>query len=791
MWKNNFKIAIRSLKNNGFISFINVTGLGIGLVAGVFVLLYVQHELSYDRWINDHDQVYRVYRLWGDKGHPTIPSPAAAAAKNEIPEVRSTSRINANQDVLVKWNNQHFTIPLILNVDSTFFETIPLELAYGQANSVFSKLNNAVLSHEMSKRIFGKNNPVGEVLYIDNVRPIEISGVLAPFEGPTHLNADIFLFESTGTTSWTGASGYTYVRLHNNTATSVVESKLFDIALRETEKEYQANGETLNKSNLAKWHLQPLKDIHLKSGFIGQDGPRNGSYRQIGIMLILGIMVITLAIINYINLSTARLTKKASEIGIRKVIGASKKQLNFQFVIESFVFILCALFIAIAAVQIVLPFFNEIVSRKMDLLEILNSQGILALTSIVIILSIAAGIFPAFFFSRIDPVDTIKNQISKGRGSSLFRNSMVVFQFSLSIGMIIFVTLIGLQVRYMLNKELGFNGQQIAVFNFNERETIDVFRQKKNALLQIPGVSSITEISRSPGSSVPNYSYRMQGMDGRVSVNSLFVDTEWNKTFDIPIVEGRFLSLDHPTDTLKSFVVNEAFVKHFGLENPIGFSMRFPGNSPQGEIIGVIKDFHYQGLQYDIEPLVISTRLEKAWMSRVAINIEPEQIASTVAGIQKFWQTLEPEFPVNYHFIDQNFAEQYESYYRFGKSMLYTTIFCIVISLLGLFGLTTFVIQQRTKEIGIRKILGATLNSIVGLLSVNFLRLVLLAFAIASPIAWYFSKQWLQNFAYQVDMHWWVFAVVGLFALFIAFMTISIQTLKAALGNPVESLRNE
>jgi putative ABC transport system permease protein len=792
MWKNYLKIALRSIGKNRFVSFINIAGLGIGLTAGVFVLLYIQHELSYDKWITDQDNIYRVYRLWGNKGgHTYIPGPAAAAARAEIPEIRSATRVNTNSDLLVEWNQQHYTIPSVAYVDSAFFRTIPLELALGQPQNAFSKLNTAVLSADMAGKIFGDTDPIGETLLLDNEDLVEVSGVLKPFPGPSHFRADIILHQEVPTSSWTGASGRVYVRLHEASGAEVVAQKFYDIALREIKKEYQAEGESVDQNRLANWYLQPLANIHLGSQSIGEDGPSSGSYRQIGIMILLGVMVILLAVINYINLTTAQMTRKASEIGIRKVIGASRKQLNRQFVVESFVHVVLALIIAIGVVQLVLPYFNETVSRIMSMSELFSSQGVLALAAIVLLLSFMAGLFPAYYFSSIDPAETIKNQLSRGKGSVGFRNAMVVFQFALSVGLIIFVSLIWMQVRFMLTKELGFAGDQIAIFQINQAETEAVFEQKKSGLLAIPGVKAVSRLSRPPGGFVPNYSYRMQGRENMTSVNTLFVDADWNQAFELPVLEGRFFTKERPVDTLRSFVVNQQFVDFFEIEDPIGYQIKFPGDEPQGEVIGVVEDFHYEGLQNTIEPLVISARPDMAWMRNVAVSMGAENISATLSQVQDYWKVMEPVFPVNYRFIDDSFAEQYEAYFRFGKSMLYTTIFCIFISLLGLFGLTTFVIQQRTKEIGIRRILGASIQNIIGLLSKDFLKLVLIAIVVASPVAWYFASRWLENFAYQISVEWWVFAGVGLLALLLAFLTVSLQTIQAAASNPVNSLRSE
>ena len=793
MWKNHLKVAWRTIWNNKLVSGINILGLGLGLMASVFVLLYTRHELSYDQWITDKDNLYRLTRYWesSGRGSLTIPGPAAPALKAEIPGVRNTSRVIRNEDMLIEWNRQLFEHLVLYSVDSTFFQTFPWDFKSGDPATAFQKPNSVVITESLAERIFANANPVGQSLLMETSHLMEVTGVVSTPPGPSHVDADMFLYESLGQTGWTGARGHVYVRLQEGVTPAPVEDAFYELARERIALEYREEGETPDVNAVPKWQLQPVTDIHLLSRQFGVRHLSAGSYGQLSIIGLLGLIILALAIINYVNLSTARLAKRASEVSIRKVVGASRRQLIRQFIVESCLSVVLALGLAITLASYASPFFNEMVSRSLNMAAFQNGSGILAVVILALTVGILAGLVPAYYFSGLNPADTIKDQITKGKKTARYRHGLVILQFTLSIGLILFVSFIWQQINFLMDKELGFQDDQIAVFRINRSETADQFQQKKDQLLRITGVEAATQNSRVPGNRMSNYGIQLQGSSEDHYINTLFIDNGWNETFQLPVVAGRFFSPSFPTDTADAFVVNEAFIRKFQLENPVGQAVKFGFDDHYGTIIGVVKDFHYQNLENLIEPLILSARPDETWMGQVAIRLDASRIKEALPAVAAFWEQLEPGFPPTFEFVDQTFAAHYQRHLHFGRSLLYACIFSIFIALLGLIGLMVFNTQQRTKEIGIRKILGASVMNLLGLLSKDLLRLVLIATLIAVPASWYLMKRWLQNFAFQVEVSWPAITGVGLAVLLITFLPITIQGIRTALANPVDSLHNE
>ncbi len=793
MIKHNFKIAWRQLLKNRLVSGINIVGLALGLTVGIFILMYVRHENSYDQWVPDKENIYRVYRPYanGTKGNLSTPAPLAIALQEEVPGVVAATLVAGENEAMVEWKKESYSIQEVNFVDSTFFKTFPLEFEHGNKKSVLEKMDLAILSYATAQRIFGSQNPVGENIIFENSKQLEIAGVLPPPKGPSHLNAEMYVIEKREKGYWTGGGGHTYVRLSPSVKTKSVEDVLYQVAKREVIMEYAEDGEEASESDFSQWKLQPLTEIHMSSQHLGVTSASSGNPWQMGLMILIGILILSLAAINYINLATAQMSTRAKEVGIRNVAGATRTQLIRQFLSEALMITFCALSLAIIFSFFFLPYFNEVVSRPIRFGDMFEMQTVGLTFGMALFTGLVTGLFPAFYLSQIQPSESLKNQVFKNKKAGVYRNALIVTQFSMSIGLVLFVTLVWQQVDFMLKKDLGFEKEQIAVFRINDDDNIGSFQAKKNRLLQIPGVTSVSQVSRHPGSFVPNYTMKIEGVEKRKSVNMLFGDLDWNSAFEISMKQGRFFSNQNPTDTSSSFVVNEAFVEKFGLENPVGHRMKFSGDKNYSTIIGVTEDFHYKGLQSKIAPVAICARMNKAWMGGVAVRFEANEIGNSLVAVSDFWQEMEPAFPVAFSFLDDAFAKQYQSYTHFGKQLTYATILCLFLAVIGLFGLTVFTIQRKTKEIGIRKVLGASVTNIVGLLSKDFLKLVGIAFFIAAPVAWYFVNGWLENFAYQLAIQWWVFLVVGIFAIGIALFTVGLQSLKAALANPVNSIRSE
>ncbi|MEM6965698.1 MAG: ABC transporter permease [Bacteroidota bacterium] len=781
------------MKKNRLVSFINVIGLALGLTVGIFILLYVQNETSYDKWIPDHENIYRVYRPYanGTKGNLITPSPVARAMREEIPGVVSATKFKGIADVLLEWKKQHYTVGSAF-VDTTFFKTIPFQLNHGDVRETYHKIDVAVLSYQTAQRIFGNINPVGESIIIDNTRNIKIVGVLESQKGESHLDVGMYIIEKGEEGYWTGGDGRTYARLSPKTKIENVENALFEIAKENVIREYEEDGDDISNVNFSKWALQPIADIHLKSQHLGETGANRGNIWQITMLSLIGLLILVLAGINYINLTTAQISTRAKEIGVRNVAGATRQNLIAQFLSEALVTTTMALGVAVILAGLFLPFFNEIVSRSISFMTLLSGWTPVLILGLTLFTGLTTGVFPAFYFSKIRPAETLKQHFFSDKKTGLYRNTLIVSQFALSIGLVLFVTLVWQQVDYMMKKDLGFNEEQIAVFRINEEKNVETFQSKKEQFKQIAGVAGVSQISRHPGGFISNYTMNIEGIAQKsANVNILFGDTDWNKTFQIEMKSGRFFSNENPTDTASAFVVNETFVQKFGIENPIGHRIKFSFDETYSTIIGVVEDFHYKGLQSSIAPVAICARPNEAWMGGVAVRFESGDINNALTSVSNAWKNMEPVFPVTYTFLDEAFTEQYQSYLHFGRSLTYATFLCMFLALIGLFGLTVFVIQRKTKEIGIRKVLGASVVNIISMLSKDFLKLVLIAFFIATPVAYYFLSGWLENFAYQMEIQWWVFLMVGAFAVGVAFLTVGFHSIRAATTNPVNSIRSE
>ncbi len=793
MIKSNLKVAWRQLQKNKLISFINVIGLGVGLTVGIFILLYVRYEFSYDQSISDKENIYRVTRSYaaGTRGSTIIPSPLAKALREEAPGVVNATGIIPQGDVMVEYKREQYNIQNAWSVDKAFFQTIPLSFAFGDERTAFDQLDMAVISDKMAKRIFGEQDPVGKILLLENTKNIEVRGVLPPADEPSHLQADLYFVEKEEKGYWTGSNSYCYARIGPSLKPESVEKALFEIAKREIIKEDQEDDEETDLATLPQWKLQPLTDIHLGSTHMGITGPESGDRWQITMMSLIGFLILLLAAINYINLVTAQMSVRAKEIGIRNVAGATRRNLIGQFLSEALLIAFCALFVAVFLSIVILPYFNDMISRPIPFTDLWKGATPVLIIGLTLFTALTSGIFPALYFSRSKPAKNLKAQFMTGKKTEIYRNALIISQFMLSIGLTLFVVLVWQQIDFMIGKDLGFKQEQIGVFRLNEEKTMNDFLAKKHLLEQISGIEAVSQISRPPGGNVSNYSMQIDGLPNKEQAYILFGDRDWNNTFQIPIKEGRYFSNDNTTDTTAAFVVNETFVKRFNLENPIGHRMKFAFDEEYSTIVGVVEDFHYKGMEDEIAPVVLCSRMEEAWMGAVAVRFDASQSREALAAVSSFWKNMEPAFPVTYSFLDEEFAKQYESYRRFGTHLTYATVICLFLALIGLFGLTVFIIQRKTKEIGIRKVLGASVPNIIGLLSKDFIKLALFAFIIAAPIAWYFVNGWLQNFAYRLEVQWWVFLLVGVLAIVLVFITVSLQSLKAAMSNPVESIKVE
>ena len=501
-------------------------------------------------------------------------------------------------------------------------------------------------------------------------------------------------------------------------------------------------------------------------------------------------MVLIVAIINYINLATAQATKRAKEVGVRKATGANRSQLITQYLTESLIQTLLAAVIALLLAEALLPIFNNIIDRQLSLL---GSSLVFWIVPVLLLFSllvgILAGVYPAFVISSFQPAKVLKGKFLGSSENTGLRKLLVGGQFTVSIGLIVVMTFIFMQVQYMMNYNLGFQPEQVVVVPLNEGASHRKLANAKASFESIPGVLKVSTSSNIPGRQFSDWSMTIEGNEENVNPFMLFTDEDFIETIGVELESGRYLSDDIANDSINNFVVNETFVKRYNIENPIGHRVKFIFDESYGKIVGVLKDFHYRGLENEIGPLAITARHQRRFAT---FKVSTTNLNQTISTIESLWgKRIEPAYPMRFSFLNEDFQEQYAEQQRFGNTMLYATLLTLIIAILGLFGLTTFSVERRVKEIGIRKVLGASVFNIVSLFSKDFLKLVLIAFLIAVPLSWYITNLWLEDFAYRIPIKWWVFGLAGIVAIIVTVLTVSIQSIKAAISNPIKSLRTE
>jgi putative ABC transport system permease protein len=786
MLKNYLKIAFRNIVRHKGYSFINIAGLAVGMACCILILLWVQDELSYDKFHKNADNLYRVtkeYRYPSGKisySRVTCP-PLANVLKTEYPEIFNATRFRYRW-WLMKHDEKAF-IEMGALVDPSFLEMFTFLLLKGNIATVLSDPYSIVLTEEMAEKYFGDEEPIGKSIIVENKFSVKVSGVMKNIPDNSHLQFSFLIpFEilrkefSYTFEEWDTNNHYTYAMLHKNVSIQKVNQKISDIIKKHIPE------------SIATLNLQPLTKIHLydrDSYYIAG----SGSIRYVYIFSIIAIFVLIIACINFMNLATARSSNRAKEVGMRKVVGAHRSNLIKQFLGESILLSFIALIFAITLVELFLPAFNTL-SGKQLVLDFSSSISIvLGIMIITLITGIISGSYPAFFLSSIQPVKIfIGSRAGSRYHSARLRKLLVVIQFSLSIFLVIFTIVVYKQVNYMRNRDLGYNKENIVwlemTYDFSDR-----YESVKTELLQDPNIISITATDSPPTyRETTSNSLDWEGKKAEeiITMQVQSVDYDYLKTFNIKLAQGRFFSKEYSTDT-SNYVVNESAAKAMGMESPLG--KRFSYEGREGNIIGVVKDFHSTSLRYEIEPLVMT--IIPGWYDNIIIKIKSEDIPKTILLIERKIKKIVPDFPFTYFFLDESLDDLYKSEQRMGSIFRYFALLAIFISCLGLFGLASFTTEQRTKEIGIRKVLGATVGNILLLLTKDFIKWVLIANIIAWPIGYFAMNKWLQDFAYRTNIGLFTFIISALLALMIALLTVSCQAVKVALANPIEALRYE
>ncbi len=793
MIKNYFKIAFRNLWRHKAFSFLNILGLAVGMTACFLIFLYVNFELNYDSF---HTKANRIYRVVSDIKTPTEtinasgPSWAVAPfAKNDFPEIEAFVRTTGD-NVLIRKGDIKFQEENSIWADSALFKVFDFKLLQGDPNTALKEPFSIVFSQSAAKKYFGNKNPIGQTLLITgDGLPAKVTGVMKDIPENSQIKADVILSMTTITqkfnqnldSQWGNYGASAYFLLKENTNAKALEKK-FPAFLE------KHNGDEMKKIQMYPTiFLEPLRDVYLRST---RDGNKIGNINSVYIFLIIGIFILLIACINFINLTTARSAERAKEVGIRKVVGAEKRQLVRQFIGESIILCLISFILSVILSAALIPLFNQLAGKTISTGFFDNWSYILILFLAAIIIGLLAGLYPALVLSSYKPVIVLKGRFVTGTRGALLRKGLVVTQFTISIALIISTIIVYTQMKYMRSQDLGFSKDQMLIIDTQNDPAKTTLKQ---SLANIPGIKATALSGSVPGGGNPGAYSEIENKKGDLQIANLdlyFVDFDYLNVYKMKLAAGRGFSREFATDTTQAMVLNEAAVKMFGYSSPQeAIGKKFKQWGREGKIIGVVKNFHFRSLQQDIKPL--SMRIEPDGCNLISINVSSNNVPATLSTIEKKWKSLVPNRPFSYYFLDEFYDRQYRSEVRFGNLFLNFAILAIFISCLGLLGLASYSTIQRTKEIGVRKVMGATVVSIVNLLSKDFLKLVLIAFVIASPIAWFGMYKWLQNFAYRINLNVWAFVLAGLLAVFIAFATVSFQAIKAAVTNPIKSLRTE
>ena len=784
MFKNYLKIAFRNLIRHKGYSFINIVGLAIGMVSCILILLWVQHELSYDRFHVNAENIYRVVEMQQQSGEPfpvaVTPSPLGPAMLEDFPEVVNFTRFQTYFFGYIKNEGEMFRAEITL-ADPSIFDIFSFPILSGDKEVMFDDLFNVAISEDMAERYFGDEDPLGKSLQINNSTNINVTGVFQNISDNSHLDFDFIIpFEvlkefGGNLEEWGSNAYYTYVQLQEN-----VDWQEFDTKIEGYLEEHEVGYPV-------KLNLQPLKEIHLFSDYVADIGG-HGSIVYVRIFSIIAAFILLIACINFMNLSTARSTKRAKEVGLRKVVGSYRKNLITQFFGESVLLAILAMLIALALAEIALPYFNNIHGKDLSFLK--NINILLLLVGITIITGLVSGIYPAIILSSFKLVTVLKGSISSGSKKGIFRKILVIVQFSLSIILIISTIIIHKQLNYIFKSDVGFNRDQVLSFssyNFPE-EQLNTF---KNELRKISSVKSLTASNQYPTNfATSGYGFSWKGLeeDARILIHTLWVDYDFFETFEMEMVAGRSFSREFSADTL-GFIINEKAVEIMGFDHPTEETLHYRYDEISGPVIGVVKNFNFKHIRNKVEPLVI--RLSPDMEGVIHLKLKTENISDAIVLIEKKWEEFVPDYPFDYRFLDDQFQRMYKAEKQMEKIFDFFTAFAIFISCLGLFGLASFMTEQRFKEIGIRKVLGASIPNILFLLIKEFTRWVLIANLIAWPLAWFVMNKWLQSFAYKTTFELWIFLLAGIAALAIALITISFRSFNAAVQNPAKALKYE
>jgi len=800
MIKNYIKTAYRSLKKNKGFTAINILGLSIGLATCLLIVFYVVDELSYDRYNVNASNIYRItekVKLNGNEGsYAASEAPLMSYIKN-LQGIEKCARLLPTESLFIsprkyfiRKGNEDIQEKNIVFAESNIFDVFTLPMIGGDPRTALSEPHSVVITESTAKKYFNKTDVIGHILTLNDTGVYKVTGILKDIPAQSHFNYDVFVSLSSipesKVNSWGFAGFHTYVMLKPDINVKTLQSEITRIDIKNGyQPKLWSTGD-----NYFRIVLLPLLDIHLRS--ISQNElSKGGNIQYVYIFSIIAMFILLIACVNFMNLSTARSSNRAKEVGVRKVLGSARKYLIAQFLTESFLVTLLSTIIALALVWLLLPLFNQLADKQLSFTAYSLLWLIPSLLGIVLVISLLAGSYPAFFLSAFQPIDVLKGKISAGFKGGFLRSFLVVFQFSISIFLIIGTMVIYNQLNYIQTKSLGFNRSQVLVI----KNTINLganAKLLKQELKQFPGVISTTMTGYLPTGQDRSVTalFAHLPIDLKDDVLTQFwpVDEDYISTMGIHLVAGRNFSSQMATDS-SAIIVNEAYAKRLDVKDPLGKIVYRDSYGVQPyHIIGIMKNFNFSSLHDEIGPAVLYDAEDKG---AISAKVKTSNLPALLSQIKNKWKSIAPNQQFNYSFMDEDFDATYRSEQRIGTIFIAFSTLAILIACLGLFGLAAYAAEQRNKEIGIRKVLGASVSGIVSMLSIDFIKLVFIAIVIAAPIAWFAMNKWLQDFAYRINISWWIIAGAGLTALFIAFITISFQSVRAAIANPVDSLRSE
>ena len=812
MFKSHLKIAFRNLWKNKTFSIVNISGLAIGITCSLLLFMFVKDELSFDRSFKKADNIYRVYSDVRINGKPSINgktgAPLGPTMIKIFPEVASYARVGYFGAHTLRVSEKVFRETFIYAVDSTYFNLFDVPFIAGDSRTALNHPNTIVITQTMANKYFGTEPALGKTISVDGSESWLVTGVIKDVSAhsffSSHFLVSMSTYPQSNNDNWLGNGYYTYLLLRKGADVPELDSKLkkvvHDYVGPEAGKMLGVSiDEFLQKGNTFAYHLQPFKTMHLFSARkYGIDSNteygnvRTGDIMYVYIFLAVAVFIVFVAVINFMNLSTARSEKRGKEVGVRKTLGVGRFNLITQFLFESTLMVAVAVAVALVLVELLLPAFNELTGRQLTTDYTGNPFTIPALLAFILVVGVIAGSYPAFLLSSYEAVDILKTGIRKRKAT--LRSFLVIAQFAISIALIISMIVIRSQLYYLQKKNLGFNKEYLVAI-INGAQLGSDIKNFKEELLKSPRIVSATNHSLMFASGVPGQAYLFNKSTGTdpMAFQLLDVDCDFIKTIGATMSKGRFFSKDFRTDT-NAVVINEAAMKECGSANPVGqtlSALHFGGNSQPFKIIGVVRDFNYESLHMKIRPLVLQLSPVQQPASIITVRIAPGDIKSTIDFIQNTWQRFSKDEKCRYTFLDDTLANLYDREKRTGMIATIFSCLAIFIACLGLFGLAAFITEQKTKEIGIRKVSGASVNEIIFTISKPFLRWVLIANVIAWPVAYLIMFKWLQNFAYRTAIHPWVFFLAGFVAIIISFVTVGLQAYSAAKANPIKSLRAE